>query len=190
MKIMRVRSIIALVFLVCQCADNARAQSAALSQNDVAAIASEKFGNLSIVDAQLPNRSLAWAAWDTGPGAQRKVHLALLTRKKTPTRVLWSRSWDESFQPAVTVLPGWQYDRNPMLALTFQQGAAAESLLIFGINNEGLPVAVAQRDAAVVELRSVGRGEFIIMNGSGSSPARECLVWNEGERQIASTACN
>jgi hypothetical protein len=114
--------------------------------------ASTQIGGLSIIRVSEDAGSrLRWAAWSERESRQAQiVHLALIALRDGRSVPVWSVARPDSYEPTIQRAWSWQYNGNPVLLFTYQEGAAAETLEVYGLDERGRPILLEVVSLVVV----------------------------------------
>jgi hypothetical protein len=98
---------------------------------------------------------LRYATWSDNTD----VHLAVIEQAKLTAKI----TIHEAYQPMLRKIESWQYNKHPVLAFTYRQGAAAEFVELYGIDPKNQFVQLAQILGEQIEWRIGNNGETLLV---------------------------
>jgi hypothetical protein len=150
--------------------------------------ASASVSELQVIGTGEERSVLRWATWMSGtqPG-RRAVWLALLRREPTASVTLWSAARADGYLPKITTVSNWYYSEKPTLMFTYQMGAGAEELELYGLNTNDMPVLLGKASAAIF-FPLYHDAFFIEAQGAFDEPAT-CLFFDSMHSKLISKEC-
>lgn len=107
---------------------------------------------LQILNAD--NTNLRYATWSENSD----VYLVVIKQKKITAKITIA----DAYQPNFREIVSWQYQKHPVLVLTYRQGAAAELVELYGINTQNELILLAQILGEQIEWRIGKNGETLL----------------------------
>lgn len=150
--------------------------------------ASATVTELQVIGPGETRSPLRWATWMTGvqPGPHA-VWLALLRRDQGHSTAVWSTTRADGYLPKVRLLTNWPYQGRPTLLFTYQMGAEAEELELYGLTPEGSPLLLGMASAA--EFFPIYRGGFFIEAQGLLHDPRTCLRFDAAQGKLWRGGC-
>ena len=150
--------------------------------------ASASVTNLQVLSPGENESSLRWASWMTGsqPGPHA-VWLALLLREHKTPRTVWSTSRADGYLPKIDMIFNWQYSGKPTLLFTYQMGAEAQELELYGLDASNNPILIGRASAAA--FFPAYRGEFFIDAQGLLNESDACLFFDRTTPKLISKGC-
>lgn len=142
--------------------------------------------NFAMADAS-GDDGLRWSVWEEGSRDARTSRLALFTGKKST----WSTQWQDAYNPALQVVPDWQWHGHALAAVTLQFGAAAAQLSAYGLDDKKQPVKLFEKEAASIGWLISGKGQRLLALYDAKPTALEatCYGWDESEGKLKMQPC-
>ncbi len=130
-----------------------------------------------------------WAVWSDGAPGDMTTRLALLSVKDA--KRVWSMAWPHAYGPTLRPTPEWSFDGQPVLAVTFQYGAAAQELELYGLDRDHRPVHLAEKLANAVGWTMSASGErlLVLYDRPASALVPACYGWNTAMARLGVTKC-
>jgi hypothetical protein len=143
---------------------------------------------LQVIDTGGEGAALRWATWMSGtqPGSNQ-VWLALLRREPAAAVELWSAARVDGYSPKITIVYSWYYSGRPTLMFTYQMGAEAEELELYGLNTNDIPVLLG-KSSAVTFFPLYHDVFFIEAQGLLLEPTT-CLFFDSTNSKLISKKC-
>jgi hypothetical protein len=157
-------------------------------------VAEEAFSSegLHIIGVDGDNdRNLRWATWGKRSERGMSVVLALLRKTKSGVSIVWSIEKRDAYGPEVTRISDWRYGRHPLMAFTYQYGAAAEQAELYGLDSKNLPVKVAEMLGEEIDwsINSKGQGLMNVYSKPKGRMAAICYRWNAKQQRLEKVSC-
>jgi hypothetical protein len=132
--------------------------------------------------------ALRWATWVAGtePG-RRAVWLALLRRGRGAPVTMWSATRADGYLPKIQIVFDWYYSGKPTLMFTYQMGAGAEELELYGMKTGDTPVLLGKA-SAVIFFPIYHDAFFIEAQGALDEPTT-CLFFEPAHAELVSKDC-
>ncbi|MEN6509130.1 MAG: hypothetical protein ABFD63_10190 [Smithella sp.] len=145
---------------------------------------------LQIIDAGSRDDFLHWAVWSQKSEGGLSVKLALLKYTDKGPVVLQMLERKDAYEPSIKRIYQWRFGKYPVLALTYQYGAAAEQLEILGIDNNSRPVLLDEQLGDVIQWGTC-KGQIIV--GIYSRPEGQLVPswyrWREETHKMYQIHC-
>jgi hypothetical protein len=150
--------------------------------------ASAAVTELQIIGPGETGSPLRWATWMAGaqPGPHA-VWLALLRRDQGKSTAVWSASRVDGYLPRIRLLTNWAYRGEPTLLFTYQMGAEAEELELYGLTSKGSPLLLGTASAA--EFFPIYRDGFFIEAQGLLHEPRTCLRFDAAQGKLWRGGC-
>ena len=150
--------------------------------------ASAPVSELQVIGDGSESSDLRWATWMSGTQpVSNQVWLALLRRQRAASVTVWSTARTEGYLPRILVVTNWQYSGKPTLMFTYQMGAEAEELELYGLDANNTPVLLGHSSAAIFFLRYHDT-YFIEARGLLLEPTT-CLFFDRARARLATKEC-
>lgn len=173
----------------------AAADLPATGMNRSPAAADLAFGGLDDVQVlgvdTAADPALRWVTWSEPVDQGSRVKLALVARSKEGLSTVAAAEQAESQEPELRRIPGWRFDRHPILAWTFRHRASGKQVTLFGVDAEGKPMQLAERLGEQISWRVTKKGETLLTIHARPSnrPMEACYRWLEQKQQLAIARC-
>lgn len=136
------------------------------------------------------DKHLYWAAWCEESKQGTLINLALLssTSSTEPNIILKKQ---DAYEPTITRIDNWKYKQHPILALTYQQGAAAKQIELYGLDNKDSPRLLDQRLGEEIHWRidSDGKTLLSVYTKPKGKLKPTCYLWEEKTEAVIQKPC-
>ncbi len=114
------------------------------------------------------------------------VVLALIKKVKNGTSLVWSIGRRDGYEPDIIRISDWRYGQHPLMAFTFQYGAAAEQVELYGIDSKNIPVKVGEILGEEIDwsINSDGEGIMNVYSKPNGRMAATCYRWNTKQHRV------
>lgn len=136
------------------------------------------------------DQHLRWATWSEAGKQGAVLNLTLLARVKPKRKTRFTIK--DAYEPALRRIDGWRHGVHPVVAFTYRQGAAAQQLEIYGLNDMRQAVLLDQRLGEQIEWR-VGRDGEMLLSVFAKPEGRlvpSCYGWQEKPAKLSVVACD
>jgi len=137
------------------------------------------------------DQELRWATWGKRSKHGPSIVLALLKKTKKGVSVLWSIEKLDGYEPAIKRIPSWRYGRHPVLALTFQYGALAAQVELYGLDEKERPTPIVEKLGESIEWSVSSHGEELmnIYSNSADQIIQHCYRWEKIRQRLEQVKC-
>jgi hypothetical protein len=134
---------------------------------------------------------LRWAAWDERLQQRSTARLALMHapgQQQTPP-VMVERQ--DAYAPSMVRLHAWRYGAHPVLAWTYQYGAAAQTLELYGLDSQDRPVLLGQMSGALItwDINRHGRMLAHVYEQDNARLTASCYGWQQAQHRLVPLPC-
>jgi hypothetical protein len=143
---------------------------------------------LQVIGSGEEGSTLRWATWMAGtPPGPHEVGLALLRRGRTQSVTVWSVARTDGYLPTIRIVFNWYYSGKPTLMFTYQMGAGAEELELYGLKSNGTPILLGKASAVI--FFPIYRDTFFIEARGASDEPKTCLFFDPSHAKLISKEC-
>ena len=152
--------------------------------------AAGRFHDLTVTDADAVG-ARRWAVWSDGAPGDTTTRLALLSIDGARAMPVWRAVWPHAYSPALRPTPEWSFGGRALLAVTFQYGASAEALELYGLDGATSPVRLVEKLSNAVGWTASPSGELLLIlyDRPASALVASCYGWNAGTTALRPTRC-
>ncbi|WP_039055376.1 hypothetical protein [Enterobacter sp. Bisph1] len=142
--------------------------------------------NFTMAEASVED-GMRWGIWEEGSSDARTSYLALFADKKS----IWSTQWQDAYNPALQIVPDWQWHGHAVAAVTLQFGAAAVQLSVYGLDDKKQPVKLFEKDAASIGWLISDKGQRLLAlyDAKPTTLVATCYSWNESAGKLNTQPC-
>ncbi len=137
------------------------------------------------------DKRLRFATWQEGEGEHTRVRMALMdtTGNLESAPVVFDREY--AYGPRVRRVVNWQFGGHPVLAVVYQQGAAAAQIELFGVDSGPALASLDQRLGEEIEWR-IGKDGGLLLSvytKQKGSLVANCYRWHEKSHRLVNHSC-
>ncbi len=136
-----------------------------LPENDrlLMEVAFSALGELHVIGADIDaDKTLRWATWSETTSQGVSVKLAILESNQKGLILSVCLEKQDAFEPDIRRITNWRYGKHPVLALTYRQGAEAELVELYGLDNDKRPVKLYECLGEQIEWHIGIHGETLL----------------------------
>jgi hypothetical protein len=182
----------AVIAAVVTCCTAGQAVRAAVLQasDEIVAQAAASFHDLTLVDAD-SSGARRWGVWSVGAPGSSKVELALFRTDEGRATPVWRKEWPNGYAPTLRLTPEWTAKGQPLIAVTFQYGAAAEELSLYTLDAKGQPTLLLEKLSSLANWTTSANGDLLLTlyDRPASALVPSCFAWDDRTAALHPTAC-
>ncbi|PZN71649.1 MAG: hypothetical protein DM484_25870 [Candidatus Methylumidiphilus alinenensis] len=155
-------------------------------------IAFSHLDDLQIIGADTENdKYWRWAAWSESSENGPSVKLALLNHKTKNVDIKWYSDKQDAYGPVITRVVNWRHGQHPILVLTYRQGAEAQQVELYGLDEKNRPLLLDKRLGEQIEWRIGIQGETVlsIYSKPYGHLVPVCYGWQDEKKRLESLLC-
>lgn len=164
----------------------------AQDEHTLKSIAFSPLNELHIIGADVDaDKHLRWAVWSEASEQGSSVRLALVANTVHGPKIVSSLIRDGAFEPTLIRVQNWRHGKHPVIALAYRQGAAAEQVEIYGLDDHDSLVQLASVLGEQIEWRIGDKGQSVmsVYSKPHGRLVAVCYEWQHPTKKLERTAC-
>ncbi len=137
------------------------------------------------------DRQLRWVTWGERTDQSSIARLMVVSNSAQSPNTLSSVERRDAYAPAIVRAHPWRYGKHPVLAWTYQQGAAAQTLELYGLDDKDQLVKLDEVSGALIEWSVNKQGKMLanIYEQANARLTASCYGWQEKQHKLAEVSC-
>lgn len=137
------------------------------------------------------DRQLRWITWSDRSDQSSIARLAVVANSAQGPKTISSVERRDAYAPSIVRAHPWRYGKHPVLAWTYQYGAAAQTLELYGLDDKDQLVKLDEVSGALITWRVNSQGQMLanIYEQTNARLTAHCYGWQEKQHKLAKASC-
>lgn len=149
-------------------------------------------GELHIIGVDKDDdRNLRWVTWSDRSEQGSTARLAVVGNSSQGSNTLSSVERRDAYAPSIVRAHPWNYGKHPVLAWTYQYGAAAQTLELYGLDDKNQLVKLDEASGALITWSVNSQGKLLanIHEQTNARLTANCYGWQEKQHKLLKASC-
>lgn len=149
-------------------------------------------GELHIIGVDKDDdQQLRWITWGERSEQSSTARLAVVSNSAQGPNTLSSVERRDAYAPSIVRAHPWRYGKHPVLAWTYQYGAAAQTLELYGLDDKEQLVKLDEASGALITWSVNSQGKMLanVHEQANARLSANCYDWQEKRHKLVKASC-